>query len=113
MNERKLSHQDFLDAGYRHFFQRGAKQYTDEGFQKKVTDENGTRYFITVYIYDWKDFSHVMKVRENRYSFEPDVQFNTENPVQVQLLHPDSIEEIETKFDTLWKALGCPYYERY
>jgi len=108
-----LTHQDFLNAGYRNFTQRGVKQYTDEGFQKKITDDSGIRYFITVFIYDWKDFPQVIDVKKNRYSYEPDVQFRTDNPVNVQLLSPESIEEIETKLDTIWKALGCPYYERY
>jgi hypothetical protein len=103
-----LTHQDFLNAGYRHFSQQGLKEYTNEGFQKKITDDKGVRYFITVYIYDWRSYAQV----PYDYSYEPDVQFNTQNPVNVKLLYPDSITEIETKLNTIWKALGCPYYER-
>lgn len=115
-----LTPEDFVKAGYRKFDNvKYIKDFAAYGLQKLISDSVGKRYYITVYVYDNREIKQ--KINENMpdFSLLPDCQFRDgeENEMFVNIelvLHKDNtIEDIEQKFDTIWKALGCIYYEKF
>ena len=115
-----LTPQDFIDAGYRKFDQvKHIREHAAYGLQKLISDSVGKRYHITVYVYDNREINSRFGANIPDFSFSPDCQFRDgkENEMFVNvelLLHKDNtIKDIEQKFDTIWKALGCIYYEKF
>ena len=115
-----LTPQDFIDAGYRRFDQvNHIREHAAYGLQKLISDSVGKRYYITVYVYDNREINSRFGANMPDFSFSPDCQFRDgeENEMFVNvelLLHKDNtIEDIEQKFDIMWKALGSFYYEKF
>ena len=113
-NMQELSVQDWLDAGYKKHDQY--INLSDYLLQKLISDNKGKRYYITVFVYEHfnKDyFSDAM----HHVGFSPDVQFGLDEKPTVDtslILHKGcSIKEVEDMFNTLWEALGKPYYSLY
>jgi hypothetical protein len=109
-------------AGY-HWFKDHWKNSL-RGFQKRFRDENGTKYFITGY--HW-NFGLVYPDRaENRDEYSFDVQFRIERGgkdhtidlrYSAQHLPNDwgrpvvSLKEVEQFYEKAWKDFGADYYE--
>lgn len=106
-----LTEQDFLDAGYKRYNQ--SHRSSDYMLQKRIDDEVGKKYFINVYVYDWREYKD-----HPSFSFAPEVQFpgfdDDKMTVNVSFIVNDNstIKEIEKEFEGMWKYLGKPYYER-
>lgn len=102
-----LTVQDWIDAGYKRFNQvKHIRPYSDFGLQKRVKDSNGTKYFITIFVYPYGD----------TISFSPDVQFSNNNfTVSITFaLHGDtSIQMLEEMVDDFWCMKNFDYYEKY
>jgi hypothetical protein len=114
-----LTVENFLDAGYKKFKQTFLNN-ADFGLQKCIRDDNGKKYYITVFVYENFNKPYMREYSQDRpYSFSPDVQFEGkvegDPTVDISLIVDNSttIQIIEDKFEMLWKVLGEVYYERY
>ena len=109
----KLSAQDWIDAGYKRYNQTMFNN-ADYLLQKLVSDEAGKCYYITVDVYEHFNKSY-FRDGMSKFGFQPSVQFRQEGKLTVDidllLEENSSLKEIEDQFNTLWEALGKPYYE--
>ncbi len=111
-----LTVEQFLENGYKRFENKGKQvSSADFGLQKRIEDDIGKKYFITVWVYDWTKYpwyNHPKKL-----SFAPDVQLQLQSGMHVNmemLLNDDStIEEIEAFFEKAWVEFDCQYYEKW
>ena len=108
-------------AGYK-WFEDGWKNSL-RGFQKRFTDEKGTKYFITGYHWNFGlQFPGRADVRDT-YSFDVqfvikrdgkemtiDLKYNADhlpNPYREVV----SLKEVEEFYEKAWKDMGAEYYE--
>ena len=109
-------------AGYRWFQDRwkGSRR----GFQKRIRDEKGTKYFVTGYHWNFgKTFPDRAPDRD-QYSF--DVQFKVDeagkdNCIDIQFggdFLPNeygrkvtTLKEVEEFYERMWEATNAEYYE--
>lgn len=107
-----LTKEALLAAGYKPFKSKH-KQYTDQGYQKSFDDEQGKRYFITVWEYDNTPYKHTCP-QLNDFNYAPDSQFEIGTiAFNVEMITPESVEEMEAFFERMWVQMGCDYYERW
>ena len=115
-----LTPEDWIAKGYKQF-KSTIKPLADFGLQKRFDDENGKRYFITVWVYD---NSAYMDRYEgwSMWSFQPDVQFKMEDGTTFDVVYHHtnntqwgvtSIDDVEAFFYNMWEKLGCQYYEKW
>ena len=45
--------QDFINRGYKRFENHAEFNHAAFGLQKRIDDEHGKKYFITVWAYEW------------------------------------------------------------
>jgi hypothetical protein len=107
---RKLTVEDWLEAGYNRFDQvTHIKKYASFGLQKCIRDDLGKKYFITVYVYKMYDPNYGTIT-----SFAPDAQFLNDESYAVNteiIMHSStSIQDVEDVIEKLWIAVGQPYY---
>lgn len=106
---------DWLLAGYNKFSTKDSvtHKFSDYGLQKRIDNERGTKYFISVYVYEEKYINGVLCKK----GFSPTVQFHLEFQPTVDMefiLKEDStIFEVEEMINSVWITLGCPYYEKW
>ena len=108
-----MTPETLLATGYAQFHDRMAETSLGEwylaSFQKRVRDEFGTRYFITI------RHAVIPEISGNprRNSFTPANQFTKDGTTfNVEMLHHDeSLEQIEAFFDSMWTTLRLDYYE--
>ena len=113
-----LTEKDLIESGYKRFNQasetiRGASY----GLQRKIQDDLGIRYYITVYVYDWRPYKMEGRVFPNDFSFMPDVQFLEDGvcPTVDMTYHDDdgtTVQSMEAFFDRAWQFMGMPYNDR-
>ena len=107
-----LTEQDFINQGYKKFTQKFLNQ-ADFGLQKLIKDEKGKKYYITVYVFDFSKFPGY--THEQRYSFQPDVQFKTQSGEYLNIsmiLNTDTdIPTIERYFEEIFEKMNIQYYE--
>lgn len=120
----KIEIQEWFDAGY-NLYEVKNKEFgklADFLLQKKFVDEEGIRYFITVYTYDRTKVKHYLHngdetiERDGRYGYMPHVQFNLGNGkpfFEITMNAINSIQEVETYYEDFWCTLLKPYCERY
>lgn len=108
--------EDFESAGYKRFALRTFTKNADFGLQKLFRDDDGKRYYITIYVYDrtlypgypWQEST------PSPFGFMPTAQFVIGQAFfGVEMSGEFSVEECESWFDKLWVTFGRPYYERY
>lgn len=105
-----LTKETLLAAGYKPFKSR-VKQYTDQGYQKRFDDEHGKRYFITVWEYDNRPYKHNCP-QLNDFNYAPESQFEIGTiAFNVEMITPESVEEMEAFFERMWMSMNCDYYE--
>jgi hypothetical protein len=107
-----MTPQSWIDKGYKLRKIRPAEKeiykLADIFLQKRIDDEQGKKYFIDVYGYDWTNEPRV----PNDWHFMPTVQYREAAfPTITVTLHEENIEKIEKICEHLWESLQCPYYE--
>lgn len=105
-----LSVADFILAGYKQYpVGRLDSDWAKAMVQKRVADETGVKYFITVYFSEINHHHYgVFKNVAARLQLNSAV--GTHNH---ELLTVDNIESMELHFEFLWTATSSYYYERY
>lgn len=110
------------EAGYHWFTDHFKKSL--RGFQKRITDENGTKYFITGYHWNLaKIFPEKEFIDKDTYSFEVQftidenekaqgitIKFNAEflsNDLNIPLT---TLKEVEEFYEKMWNTLKPDYY---
>lgn len=113
-----LSPEDWEAQGYKRF-NSAIKPHAVFGLRKRFDDDEGKRYYITVWVYDNTPYMGKY-TGYDRWSFQPEVQFNANNTTfDVQYFHRNSvqwgvtsIEQVEAFFHKMWKDMACDYYEK-
>jgi hypothetical protein len=112
----KLTEKKFIEAGYKRYDQNWLNN-CDYLLQKKVTDEEGVKYFVNIYVYIWTDKPWYREGIDKKIAFEPEVQFERSkyDTMNITLLIDDvtDVQEIEDTFENLWVSVGKPYYDKY
>jgi hypothetical protein len=115
---------ELIDNGYRWF--KDNLKSSIRGFQKRITDEKGTKYFITGYHYNFHTQGYVDE-SEDRDSYSFTAQFNiitdgVEKTIDISLgsdfIHNEwrklcTLKEAEEFFENSWNTMKCEYYELY
>jgi hypothetical protein len=110
-----LMPKDWLDAGYKRFPTSKDPvlgRMADFGLQRKVADDRGICYFLTVYVYDWTKDPPIPG--RKGWAFMPELYFTAKTfpSMDITFRADDlSIQEIEEYVRRLWIKLDCPYYE--
>lgn len=98
------------EAGYKRYEQKIRE--ASALWQKKIIDENGIKYYITFFEYDW---NKLVDSNMNVISFEPSVQFEVDEDscVNVDFLMSDNhtIEHIEEFYDKMFSLMNFNYAE--
>ena len=109
-----MTKQELLDAGYK---RQEPDSYEKQGcatdlFQKCVKDDVGKRYFINVRRWDFSIYSHRP---EDNNRFEATVQFDRKDGIVINLdiLNPESVEEVEKVYAEAWETGVYEYYEKW
>lgn len=121
-----------IDKSYSNEFEKqlevaGYKWFKDmlnnslRGFQKRFTDEKGTKYFITGYHYN---FGKIYPYVEDRDEYSFDVQFRfREKDYVVDLRFSgtflpnkwdrpiSTLKDVEEFYEKAWRDMGADYYE--
>jgi hypothetical protein len=106
--------EDLLVAGYKryHDSMEASKMgdWYQASYQKRIVDERGTRYFITV------THNHMRAIRDHAetHFFTPSNQFSSGDRtinIQMQPRPTDTVADVETFFADLWVTMRLDYYE--
>jgi len=115
--------EELVNNGYKFFKDLWKKSI--KGIQKRFTDKNGTKYFITGYHYNFsKDFPERDFENYDRYNFT--VQFIYEEETKSKTVDISyaadfvdnpwrpltSLKEVEDYFENIWVMTKAEYYER-
>lgn len=104
--------QSLLDNGYKIFTynNRGAIR----GFQKRITDETGVKYFITVDHYNHAEQLDREDIpKGDSYTSESQFTFQEATSDLLYWGKDVNIENIENFFESFWKSMNPDYYEKY
>ena len=107
----KTTTQYLEEKGYKYY--ESMKQYSDALYQKKFSDENGVKYFISVDHYDFHNITMPEEARRN-YEFEYSTQLVdkvTHCPVQITLFAGWQIDDVEKHLEDLFETGLYKYYE--
>jgi len=111
-----LKEEDFLLNGYERYDNSGEHiKLASYLLQRRIRDEIGKKYYITVYVYDYSLYNHP---HLKGLGFMPEVQFREDGvcPTIDVTFHDDestTLESMEAFFESLWVHLGKPYVDRY
>ena len=112
-----LTPQHFIEKGYKRRELGNYEKNTlaDYLLQKLIDDEDGKKYYIDIYVYD---YSTQERFKDwPKYGFQPEVQFREgKHPtmnVQVLIDSSTTVQEIEDTFEELFKSTGAEYYSLY
>jgi len=78
--------------------------YVIKNFQKRFTDNNGTKYFINISKWDIKSVSSVLK---DRYEFSYNIYFTAsdcDNPIKIELYAGWELDDVEKHIEKLWNT---------
>lgn len=108
-----LTKDQLLASGYKPFSQRNLKQFTSQFYQKRFDDSVGKKYFITIAEYNNREHQdRIPQLKDFSYSSESQFEIGTIT-FNVEMLTPESVEEMEAFFERMWVQMGCDYYERF
>lgn len=111
-----LQESDFLLNGYKRYDGGSSSlKSADYLLQKCIRDDNGKKYYITVYVYDYTRYNHP---HLTGLGYMPDVQFREDGvcPTVDITYHDDkdtTLESLEAFYESMWDHLGKPYCDRY
>jgi len=125
LNEiRNSFEQELFDNGYKTF--KASFKSALRGFQKRVRDKKGTKYFITIWHYNHSEQfgrDDIPKgdtyMAENQFKFDKDNKDNTCNVEYWGDVLPNewrettTLKDIEDFFESFWKKMKPEYYESY
>lgn len=82
------------------------------GYQKRVEDDKGIKYFINAYEYNFEDL-HNYPGSKISYQFEEQFKLHDDEAVRVTYLYnkTKALKDIEDWFENTFKNLSCIYYE--
>lgn len=107
-----LNKDQLLAASYKQFKQRNIHEFTDSFYQKRFDDENGKKYFITIAEYDNRAYQDRHPTIKD-FSYAPESQFESNGATfNVEMLSPESAEQMEAFFERMWVDTKCDYYEK-
>lgn len=112
-----LTPQHFIEKGYKRRELGNYEKNTlaDYLLQKLIDDEDGKKYYINIYVYDYS--KHERAKDWSKYGFQSEVQFREgKHPamnVQVLIDSRSTVQEIEDTFEELFKSTGAEYYSLY
>ena len=115
--------QELINNGYKFF--KDTWKGSIKGIQKKFTDENGTKYFITGYLYNLKEqhpdrdlpdgdkytFTVQFGYDENGKDITVDINYSADfvdNPWR----RLTTLKEVEEYFENIFIKTGAEYYEK-
>ena len=103
--------QNLIKEGYKPFqdILHTSKTEYMGSYQKRVTDENDTKYFINVNIYD---LSKIV-VQKDDFSVSSEAQFHNENGETFNVeyfIDGHTIKQMEDFFEKVWKLMSKVYY---
>ena len=115
---------DWLAAGYRRFdFASNSSpvinKHADFLLQRRIDDEAGKKYFMTVYCYDRTRYPIEHQKYMPEIGFMVDVQFALGDykpffGIEMNAVDSlNSVAEVEEYYEKFWQLLGCHYYERW
>ena len=115
--------QELFDTGYRTF--KSSFKSALRGFQKRITDKKGTKYFITIWHYNHAEQlgrDNIPKgdsyTADNQFRFDKDgkdVTCNIEywgDVLPNEWRETTTLKDIEDFFESFWKKMKPQYYER-
>ncbi len=117
-----LTPQHFIEKGYKRRELGNYEKNTlaDYLLQKLIDDEDGKKYYINIYVYDYSNFDYSKHERVKdwpKYGFQSEVQFREgKHPamnVQVLIDSRSTVQEIEDTFEELFKSTGAEYESYY
>jgi len=90
--------------GYKRIHSSWFGPHSDFQYQKRITDENGTKYFINPIHYP----AGVRAEIEESWTAE----LNSIKPHYTFQMHGvHDLDDVEEKMETFWRASGCQYYK--
>lgn len=118
--EKDIPVQEWLDKGYRRYEvapnNRELNKLASFMLQKRLDDEKGKKYFITVYCYDRKNYPDYMRNNMPEIGYMPTAHFSLRDDrpfFNIEMNAPNSVEEAESYFELFWETLNNPYYEEW
>lgn len=115
---------DWIAAGYKRFDvpNKEMNKLADFLLQKRFDDDEGKKYFITVYCYDRTKYPEPYRshVGINTIGYMPTAHFALGDNLphfniemnSIETLH-GGIKAVEDWFEVLWKVFRQPYYEKW
>lgn len=101
-----------LDSGYKIFSQNINSAI--RGFQKRITDEIGVKYFITIYHYNHAEQLGREDIpKGDTYTAETQFYFGEATSHLSYWGKDIALEDIENFFESFWKSMNPDYYEKF
>jgi len=99
-----IKHEDLLESGYQTFNAAVLRPNSYISYQKRVQDNEGTKYFINIHRYEYEDGDR----------FEIDCQFTRDDDCfNIFMFNRDdhTIEYVEKTIEDFWVLNKFNYYE--
>lgn len=107
-----INQENLIKSGYSQFescLNKDNEMYL-KSYQKKIVDEKGIKYFITIDFYDLSTVNKTLGIQ-----FQTHVQFNSKSgfTFDVSGLNDKkiTIAELEAFYEKVWSNMDCEYYE--
>lgn len=107
----KTTTQYLEENGYKQY--KPVKGGSDALYQKRVTDEKGTKYFININHYHFNGVN-IPKEIKKKYEYDYNVVFTSkenDNPIEITLYAGWQPDEAERHFEELFNTGLYKYYE--
>lgn len=106
-----INQENLIKAGYKQFnsYLNQSRTYL-ASYQKKVRDENGIKYYITIAFYDLRELDKTAGIQ-----FQAEAQFCLKDGFTFEVSGFDNkeitIEELESFYGKIWDGMDCEYQE--
>ena len=94
---------NLLEAGYKKYDAGLASNWAQYLLQKRFDDENGIKYFITIYVSEIQGRTGLTGTMQSCRGLDT---------VNIELLHAESVESIENLFEEFWFRMKMDHYEK-
>lgn len=111
-SSQRFTEADLLAAGYRKFDNSSGSILNGSKclYQKRIRDDRGTRYFIDLFLFDFRGWDNY----PYQFSWQADFQFQVpEIGTVTGVVHlvDDTLESVEAKYAELFTRLKADHYE--